>query len=201
LQDRADDRALFSHTLALAILSVRPCGLAVFVTILPRLRRLPIVPQSTAMLARIPLGRGELADVFMLRVVPSVSFADLIDVDMTVADVNSAAIPAFAVDLDGVEADVFAVNLRGEALLRVAPVRLPFLGGIDSVQTDVVPATAFIQNRARIAVVHGDDSATDRSVFNTPLVPPIIPPLVVAPVVRGRQGSQAKCQRKSNQGT
>jgi len=187
--------ALIAHPLALLMLEM--FGLAVFVTVLPRLRGLPIVPQSAAMLARFPFGGGELPDVFVFRVVPSVSLADLVDVDVTVAEINSAAIPAFAVDLDGIEADVFTVDFRGETFLRVTPIRLPFLRGVDAVQTDVVASAGFIQNRARIAVVDGDDSAADRSVFKTPLVPP----LVVAPVVRGRQGSQAKCQGNSNQGT
>jgi hypothetical protein len=154
------------------------------------------------LLARFPFGRGELADVFVLRMVPSISLANLVDVDVMVTHINSAAISPLAVDLNGVEADVFAVDFRGEAFLRGTPVRLPSLGGVDPVQTDVVAAAAFIQDRACIAVVDGDDSAADRSVFNAPLVAPIlVAPIVVAPIVRGRQGSQAKYHGKSKQGT
>jgi hypothetical protein len=153
------------------------------------------------MLARFAFGRGKLADVLMLGVVPSVSLADLIDVDVTITHINSTAISSLAVDLHGVEADVFTVDFPRETFLRVAPIGLPLLRGIDAVQADVVASARFIQNRARVTVVDGDHSTADGPVFNTPLVPPIVAPIFVAPVVRGRQGSQAKCQGNCNQGT
>jgi hypothetical protein len=153
------------------------------------------------MLARFAFGRGELANVFMFGVVPSVSLADLIDVDVTIAHINSTAISSLAVDLDGVEADVFTVDFPRETFLRVAPIGLPLLRGIDAVKADVVASARFIQNRARVTVVDGDHSTADGPVFNTPLIPPVVVAPVVASVVRRHQGSQAKCQGNINQGT
>jgi len=148
------------------------------------------------MIARFPLGRGKFPDVFMLRVVPSISFADLVDVDVMVADINSAAVSSLAVDLHGVEANVLPVNLGGEAFLRRAPIRLSVFRRIDTIQTDTMAASALVQNGAGVAVLDGNDSAANRAVFNTPLVASI-----AEPVIRRDCGGKAKHQRKSNQRT
>jgi hypothetical protein len=121
--------------IALSNLAVPVCprGLAVFVTVLPRLDRLPVFPQAAMVLARFPLGVGELLHVLMLRVVPSISLANLVDVDRMVADINSAAVPPLAVDFDRVEADILPIDLRREAFLRWTPIRLSVLGRVDAV--------------------------------------------------------------------
>jgi hypothetical protein len=182
---------------ALSVLAFRPNCLSVFVAVLPRLDRLPIFPEAAMMLARFPLGRGKFRDVLMLRVVPSISLADLVDVDVMVADINAAAVSSFAVDLHGVEADVVPVDFGGEAFLRRAPIRLSVFRRVDTVQTDAMAASALVQNGARVAVLDGNDSAANCAVFNTSIVVASI----AEPVIRRDCGGKAKHQGKSNQGT
>jgi hypothetical protein len=181
---------------ALSVLAFRPNCLAVFVTVLPRLDRLPVFPEAAMMLARFPLGRSKFPDVFMLRVVPSISLANLVDVDVMVADINSAAVSSLAVDLHGVEADVLPVDFGGEAFLRRAPIRLSVFRRVDPVQTDAMAASALVQNGAGVTILDGNDSAANRAVFNTSIVASI-----AEPVIRRDCGGKAKRQRKSNQGT
>ena len=56
----------------------------------------------------------------MLRVVPAIALANLIEVDVTVSDVKPATVPAFPVDLHRIEADS-SVNLCTQAVSALDP--------------------------------------------------------------------------------
>ena len=103
------------------------------VPVLPRFDRPPIVPQTTLVQARIALGIGELAHLFMFRMVPAIAGADLVEIDMSIADINAAAVPAFAVHLDGIKSDVFAGDSFPKAFPRVVPIRLSVFRRIHAV--------------------------------------------------------------------
>jgi hypothetical protein len=163
----------------------------VIVAILPRLDGPSILPQTAAMFARFTLGCGEFADLLVLGVVPTVSFPDLVEIDVVIAHINSAAIPAFGIDFDGVKPHGFVVNLRVEALPGRLPVSLASFWRIDAIQADAVAPAFLVRDDAGIAIFDRDDAALDRATFQPSLVAIFRPELT----------SQAREQGNSKQRT
>ena len=61
-------------------------------------------------------------------------------------------------------------------------------------------AARLVLDGAGIAILNGDDSATDRALFVTPFVTPIVTPVVVS-VIRTDKGDKAKHQGYGKQGS
>src|SRR5271170_2867071 len=96
--------------LALAIaIDVAP-GFPVLRAILPGFHRTAISPQSAMMLAGVAFGCGEFRDPFVTGVVPAEAFANLLQINVTIADVHVAAGAPFGIRLDLREADVLVID-------------------------------------------------------------------------------------------
>jgi hypothetical protein len=167
----------------------------VVAAILPRLDRAAICPQSGVVLAGDALSFSEFADRLVLGVVPAVTFADLVQVDVAVANIQVAAGATFGIGLDRRKSDFFIVDPARERLARFLPVRLSVLRCIDSVETDIVAAAVPILDEARIAVDDLDHPAVDEPLFAAivaTLVPALLAPVITSVIaaiisVLGRQ--------------
>jgi hypothetical protein len=149
-------------------------GFSVVVAVFPRLNGLTVTPKTAVVVPGFALGRGEFANVLALGMVPAVALADLVEVDVAVADIHASAVAAFAVDFDRVKADGFVIDFLAEALASRAPIGLAVLGRIDTVETHAMAASGLVEDRAGVAIFDGNDASADRSPFVTALVITII---------------------------
>jgi hypothetical protein len=161
--------------------------------ILPRLDRAAICPQSGVVLTGDAFSFSEFADRRTLGVVPAVTFADLVQVDVAVANIQVAAGATLGIGLNRCKADLFVVNPARERLACFLPVWLPVLRCIDSVEADIVAAAVPILNEARIAVDDLDyATANETAAILAPIISaifaPIFPAILAAVItVLGRQ--------------
>jgi len=184
--------------LAFAFPLVVAASLAVFVAILPRLDRAAIGPQSGVVLAGDAFSFGEFADRLVLGVVPAVTFADLVQVDVAVANIQVAAGATFGIGFDRREADFFVIDPARERLARFLPVRLPVLRCVNSVEADLVAAAVPILDEARVSVDDFDDPPANEPSF--PAIVATLVPALLAPVITSVitvLGRQVRCEAQN----
>jgi hypothetical protein len=131
----------------------------------PRFDRVPFRPNAATVVAGVSLSQREVSHGLTIRPMPAVSFADLFQIDVAVADVQLADVAPFAIDLDRIEADLTIGNLRRETIAGVRPMKLADLRSITSVKADAVAGSRMIENRARVAIVHREDAPGNQTML------------------------------------
>jgi len=110
-------------------------------------------------LAGITFGRSKLADRLMTRIMPSVTLANLLEVNMAIAQIHVAEGTPLAIRLDRFEANFAVGDLSGEALSGVRPIRLSSFGSVDTIEAHAMLASVAVLDDTRVSVLDGNDSA------------------------------------------
>ncbi len=118
-------------------------------------------PQAAAPLAGLCFRRVEFVVPVIRGVAPSVTVANLFEVDEAIAEIDSSHLASVAVDIDDLDADGLSKNFVGEILFRLLAKGLRLFGRVDAEEADAVLQVGIVQNRERVAVGDRDDPSDD----------------------------------------
>jgi hypothetical protein len=146
----------------------------VLVTVFPRLDRLAVPPKPSVVVTGFALGRRELTHLLVFRMMPTVTLANLVNIDMVVANVDASAVATLTVDFDRVEPHFLVVDFLAEAVACRAPISLSVFGSVHAVQVDAMATSGFVEHCASISVLDGDDATSNRSPFRAAFVVTVV---------------------------